>query len=53
MMIKESPRIATQNILKKYKAKPQKKFGQNFLENRKSVSRFAEAVDINKDDVIL
>ncbi len=53
-MVKDTnSRIAVQNLLKKYKAKPQKRFGQNFLVNRRIIGLFAEAANITENDIVL
>ena len=40
-------------LLKKYKALPLKRLGQNFLINKNALEKFIRAVDIRKDNVVI
>ena len=40
-------------ILKKYKIRPLKRLGQNFLLNRKVLEKTIQAADLKSDDIVL
>ncbi len=46
-------KIKTLQILKKYKIKPQKRYGQNFLINENIIKKIILAAEITKEDTIL
>ena len=47
-----SPKIV-KNLLKKYGARPSRRFGQNFLIDKGSAGKIIEAADLQSDDTVL
>lgn len=42
-----------QNLLKKYKTRPSKRFGQNFLVDKKTLNRIVRTAGLKKKDIVL